>query len=241
MARWSGTGLRRFHRLAGRRPARPAGHRDRYPRHCCVTTPKTPISASRPQTKPAANGRSTGRAARPQPLPPWWAKATGSGPCNSTPPRPARLTRTRSPSRCSRWPAGIGAVRRCGSSTATLGWRARSPTRATSPWIRSSLCSTRCPHTPLAFNWGVVINWARSAIEGRNAQLPLDHVKAAAAAGWLRHVGFSSCSVSRPSSGSRGSTCTCLWRAPPAPRTGRCWAPPRWPTSSRPPERSPTG
>lgn len=48
-------------------------------------------------------------------------------------------------------------------------------------------------HTP-GVDWGMVINWARSAIEGRNAQLPLDHVRAAAAAGWLRHVGFSSCS-----------------------------------------------
>ncbi len=43
-------------------------------------------------------------------------------------------------------------------------------------------------------SWGMVINWARSAIEGRSADTALDHIKAAAAAGWLRHVGFSSCS-----------------------------------------------
>lgn len=43
-------------------------------------------------------------------------------------------------------------------------------------------------------SWGMVINWARSAIEGRNGDLPLEHVKKAVASGWLRHVGFSSCS-----------------------------------------------
>lgn len=42
--------------------------------------------------------------------------------------------------------------------------------------------------------WGMVINWARSAIEGRSAQTPLDHVLVAAKSGWLRHIGFSSCS-----------------------------------------------
>ena len=42
--------------------------------------------------------------------------------------------------------------------------------------------------------WGLVINWARSAIEGRSAQTPLEHIKAAKASGWLRHVGFSSTS-----------------------------------------------
>lgn len=41
--------------------------------------------------------------------------------------------------------------------------------------------------------WGLVLNWARSAIEGRGAALPLEHVKTAAASGWLRHIGFSSC------------------------------------------------
>lgn len=42
--------------------------------------------------------------------------------------------------------------------------------------------------------WGMVINWARSAIEGRSAQTALDHIVTSAASGWLRHVGFSSCS-----------------------------------------------
>lgn len=42
--------------------------------------------------------------------------------------------------------------------------------------------------------WGLVINWARSAIEGRSARTPLEHIKVARASGWLRHVGFSSCS-----------------------------------------------
>ncbi len=41
---------------------------------------------------------------------------------------------------------------------------------------------------------GLVINWARSAIEGRSAETPLAHIRQAAASGWLRHVGFSSCS-----------------------------------------------
>ena len=45
-------------------------------------------------------------------------------------------------------------------------------------------------------SWGLVINWARSAIEGRSAQTPLEHIKTAAASGWLRHVGFSSCADS---------------------------------------------
>ncbi len=40
--------------------------------------------------------------------------------------------------------------------------------------------------------WGLVINWARSAIEGRSADTALEHIKQAAASGWLRHVGFSS-------------------------------------------------
>ena len=42
--------------------------------------------------------------------------------------------------------------------------------------------------------WGLVINWARSAIEGRDAATPLAHIKQGAEAGWLRHIGFSSCS-----------------------------------------------
>lgn len=42
--------------------------------------------------------------------------------------------------------------------------------------------------------WGLVINWARSAIEGRDAATPLAHIKQAAESGWLRHIGFSSCS-----------------------------------------------
>lgn len=42
--------------------------------------------------------------------------------------------------------------------------------------------------------WGMVINWARSAIEGRAAATALAHVEQAAASGWLRHLGFSSCS-----------------------------------------------
>ncbi|WP_341728652.1 DUF4862 family protein [Brooklawnia sp.] len=41
--------------------------------------------------------------------------------------------------------------------------------------------------------WGLVINWARSAIEGRSADTPLEQIKTAAVSGWLRHVGFSSC------------------------------------------------
>lgn len=46
---------------------------------------------------------------------------------------------------------------------------------------------------PLA-GWGMVINWARSAIEGRSADTALAHIEQAAASGWLRHLGFSSCS-----------------------------------------------
>lgn len=42
--------------------------------------------------------------------------------------------------------------------------------------------------------WGLVINWARSAIEGRSADTALAHIEQAAASGWLRHVGFSSAS-----------------------------------------------
>lgn len=42
--------------------------------------------------------------------------------------------------------------------------------------------------------WGLVLNWARSAIEGHSAATPLAHIKQAAASGWLRHLGFSSCS-----------------------------------------------
>lgn len=42
--------------------------------------------------------------------------------------------------------------------------------------------------------WGMVINWARSAIEGRSAATALAHIEQAAASGWLRHLGFSSCS-----------------------------------------------
>ncbi|GAA2180788.1 DUF4862 family protein [Brooklawnia cerclae] len=42
--------------------------------------------------------------------------------------------------------------------------------------------------------WGLVINWARSAIEGRSAQTAQQHIETAKASGWLRHVGFSSCS-----------------------------------------------
>lgn len=38
--------------------------------------------------------------------------------------------------------------------------------------------------------FGLVINWARSAIEGRSAQTALDHVRQAATSGWLRHVGI---------------------------------------------------
>lgn len=43
-------------------------------------------------------------------------------------------------------------------------------------------------------SWGLVINWARSAIEGRSADTALAHIRQAAASGWLRHVGLSSCS-----------------------------------------------
>ena len=42
--------------------------------------------------------------------------------------------------------------------------------------------------------WGLVINWARSAIEGRSAATAQAHIEQAAASGWLRHVGCSSCS-----------------------------------------------
>lgn len=42
--------------------------------------------------------------------------------------------------------------------------------------------------------WGMVINWARSAIEGRDAATALAHIEQSAASGWLRHLGFSSCS-----------------------------------------------
>ncbi|NLA29579.1 MAG: DUF4862 family protein [Propionibacterium sp.] len=42
-------------------------------------------------------------------------------------------------------------------------------------------------------SWGLVVNWARSAIEGRSAETALEHIKIAAASGWLRHLGFSSC------------------------------------------------
>lgn len=45
-----------------------------------------------------------------------------------------------------------------------------------------------------AAGWGLVINWARSAIEGRSAATALAQIKAGAASGWLRHLGFSSCS-----------------------------------------------
>lgn len=41
---------------------------------------------------------------------------------------------------------------------------------------------------------GFVVNWARSAIEGRDTQTPLDHIRRAADAGLLTHVGLSSCS-----------------------------------------------
>lgn len=43
-------------------------------------------------------------------------------------------------------------------------------------------------------SWGMVINWARSAIEGRSAATAQAHIEQAAASGWLRHLGFSSCS-----------------------------------------------
>ncbi|MBW4095036.1 MAG: DUF4862 family protein [Acidobacteria bacterium] len=41
---------------------------------------------------------------------------------------------------------------------------------------------------------GMVINWGRSAIEGRSAQTAVDHIAAAKAAGVLRGVMFSGCS-----------------------------------------------
>jgi hypothetical protein len=41
---------------------------------------------------------------------------------------------------------------------------------------------------------GIVINWGRSAIEGRNPGTPVDHVRAAQDAGVLRGIVFSGCS-----------------------------------------------
>ena len=45
---------------------------------------------------------------------------------------------------------------------------------------------------------GMVINWGRSAIEGRSAQTPLEHIRAAKAAGVLAGVTFSGASPQDP-------------------------------------------
>ncbi|HUJ73511.1 MAG TPA: DUF4862 family protein [bacterium] len=48
--------------------------------------------------------------------------------------------------------------------------------------------------TPL----GMTLNWGRSALEGRNATLPLEHVRSMRAAGRLRGIIFSGCTASHP-------------------------------------------
>lgn len=45
--------------------------------------------------------------------------------------------------------------------------------------------------------WGIGLNWGRSAIEGRGPDLPLEHVRQAAASGLLRSLIFSSASGER--------------------------------------------